>query len=302
MERSGVYEIDMGATRRTRRDAEFHRTLFPSQQELAASLYGQAMLNAIRLATHRPAEYRAQFHKKAKSEAERHRPYEVAYTAIDTHRALAGLQTLRDIAKDVFKQYLMEHSTAALPGWARRAGFEDLHTLGQQSTSAAVRVGYEVWAAIDQRLGNTYTRLWKKLAARLEDNYRAVAHAIAKSLSQHGITRVAVAEEFLKKMVEQDSDVERIERSQHYRQWMAPGKFAKIFAWTAVKYGIELIKVSAKGTTATCAQCGAVNPPTGNRLVQCMNGACRAYDQDENAALNLARGGDRKLFGDQVSA
>lgn len=296
----GIYEIDMGASRRARRDQRFKRTLFPADEELRQTEFGRALLLSIRLATHRPAEYRSKFHKKAKSEQERNQPYELSYTAIDTHRAVAGLQTLRDIMKDTFKAYMFEHS--APPPWARKAGVEDLHRLGQQSPSPVVQAAYAVWGPIDKQLGEKHRFLWKTLTARLETNYRAVAHAIARKFQEHGITRVAVSEEFLGKLVEQDSKntPDRIELSQKYRQWMAPAKFVTIFRWTAEKYGIELVKVPSAWTTATCAQCGAINKSSGNRLIQCVTGSCTPYDQDENAALNLSRGGDRFLFGEEV--
>ncbi|MHB2009996.1 MAG: zinc ribbon domain-containing protein [Acidobacteriaceae bacterium] len=55
----------------------------------------------------------------------------------------------------------------------------------------------------------------------------------------------------------------------------------------AQKYGSTVTEVSASGTTTVHAVCGAKNQAGSDVLVKCMQ--CSAlYDQDENAAVNIA--------------
>ncbi|MHB1865875.1 MAG: zinc ribbon domain-containing protein, partial [Candidatus Saccharimonadales bacterium] len=55
----------------------------------------------------------------------------------------------------------------------------------------------------------------------------------------------------------------------------------------AQKYGSTVTEVSASGTTTVHAVCGAKNQAGSDVLVKCRQ--CSAlYDQDENAAVNIA--------------
>lgn len=215
--------------------------------------------------------------------------------AVETRMALA---VRRDYLKDMAKIRLRKHLGERAPAWLEKTGGNGLHRLAQEfMEDAGVQEIVGEWQKKNRQIAELIALYFARTTKRIEYGQQQVAHDICSRLQEKGIGRLVVESKFLAKVAQQhdNEDPESLKRSQKYRQFAAPGKFAALLKNTAAKYGITVEEHENVNITRICHNCDHLNPATEKEKLNC-EGCGREIQQDHNAAINLSRfGGDPEL-------
>ncbi|MHB1674620.1 MAG: zinc ribbon domain-containing protein [Acidobacteriaceae bacterium] len=210
------------------------------------------------------------------------------YRFEDTFQGAILAAQRRSVLENLVKQLIGSMLGSSAPVWFPRAGRKGLQKLASELPSA--HPGKEllnVWMGLDAYFGNGYSEMMRRLTGRLHKGYELFADRMVASFE--GESKVlAIEQKFLKGISAQVTDEDAgLKAARKYRQWAALSVLIGCLKRAAQKYGSTVTEVSASGTTAVHAVCGAKNQAGSDVLVKCMQ--CSAlYDQDENAAVNIA--------------
>ena len=157
-----------------------------------------------------------------------------------------------------------------------------------RSRAADQRQNGVAWSLRDQDFQRVTTKLSDLLDGRIERGYEQLAHHLCRNLSEKGIRRIAIEEDFLKVVAEAEKKYqpEGLQGSARYRQAVGASRFISAMEHIGAKYGIVLSRRVATHTTTSCRFCGATCDFGAKRTAQCP-GCSRVIDQDQNAAHNL---------------
>lgn len=205
------------------------------------------------------------------------------------------LNTRRSYLKDEAKAKLRKHlGEDSVPAWFDKAGRKGLlHLAEELKDDSQVQEIVSNFDRQTQALNRLAAKYYANSALRIQDGYQQISHDICKHLTEKGVYRIAVEDNFLAKISQKGPKEEgdgyyALKNSQKYRQFAAVGTFVAILKHIASKYGVTVEEVSAVNTTRTCMKCGHENAPTAKQRYQCA-GCQRLIDQDHNASVNLSR-------------
>lgn len=212
---------------------------------------------------------------------------ELILRGVDSYAGLKSMQEHRDDIKNTVKDDVAEILGAALPPQWQKVGLKGLRRLAKESDNPRVVALLQQWVAYDAKLGAVYAALWDRTAGRLEKGYENLAHDACKSLLGK-TNRIGVEEAFLKKlsMDQSNYDADAIKNGQVLRQWAGLASFITKLKQIAPKYGMTVVEVSAKNTSAHCEDCGGTFT-RGAELRQTCKKCGLKVDQDANAARNI---------------
>ena len=154
---------------------------------------------------------------------------------------------------------------------------------------AASLAALSAWAKKDRHLNDYEANSRDQALGHRKDLFRRWALELAK------LKATIVIEKFdLRKMAVAKAEPGELQMvadaAQHIRQLAGVSVFRNILKQTAMREGIPLIEVEAKGTTVTCHNCGVVVQFDKARVVVVKCPGCgQEWDQDFNAAMNLAK-------------
>lgn len=203
------------------------------------------------------------------------------------HGAIAASQR-RSCIENLVRLMLVPLLGDSAPVWLARAGRNGLKKLAD--SLPAEHSGKEllnVWIDLDIYFGSEYTEMMRRLTDRLHKGYELFADRLVASFEGKS-KQFAIEQAFLKSISAQVKDEdESLKLARKYRQWAALSVLIGCVKRAALKYGSVVTEVSATNTTSIHAACGTKNQAGSDVVVKCMQ--CSAlYDQDENAAINIA--------------
>jgi hypothetical protein len=208
----------------------------------------------------------------------------------DTFDGAREIRELRDKAKDELKIRIERMLGEETPSYLSLCGVRGLKQLAQELEPTHPDVSAEIqrWGIHDEDLYRVTRKLSDLLDGRIKRGYDQLAHHLCRGLSERGIKRIAIEENFLKKVAEAEKKYqpEAIQKSARYRQAVGPSNMISTLEHIAGKYGIPLSRRKAAYTTSRCRFCEATCEFGAKRTAQCP-GCLRVIDQDQNAAYNL---------------
>jgi hypothetical protein len=214
----------------------------------------------------------------------------VNYGVPDTFDGTRLIRELRDNAKDEVKIRIKRMLGEETPSYLSLCGVRGLKQLAQELEATQPEVSAEIqrWAIHDEDLYRVTRKLSDLLDGRIKRGYEQLAHHLCRRLSERGIKRIAIEENFLKKVaeVEKKYQPEALQNSARYRQAVGASNMISTLEHIAGKYGISLSRRKAAYTTSRCRFCEATCEFGAKRTAQCP-GCLRVIDQDQNAAHNL---------------
>ena len=211
------------------------------------------------------------------------------YRFEDTFQGAILAAQRRSVLGNLVKQLIGSMLGSNAPAWFPRAGRKGLRKIADELPSA--HPGKELlnaWTSLDAYFGDEYSEMTRRLTDRLHKGYELFANRMVATFE--GRSKIlAIEQRFLKEISAQASNEEAsLKAARKYRQWAALSVLIGCLKNAAQKYGSTLKEVSAFDTSTIHAICGAKNQAGSDVLVKCMQ--CSAlYDQDENAAVNIAR-------------
>lgn len=214
----------------------------------------------------------------------------VNYGVPDTFDGARQIRELRDKAKDELKIRIERMLGEEAPSYLSLCGVRGLKQLAQELEATQPEVSAEIqrWAIHDEDLYRVTRKLSDLLDGRIKRGYDQLAHHLCRRLSERGIKRIAIEENFLKKVAEAEKKYqpEALQKSARYRQAVGPSNMISTLEHIAGKYGISLSRRKAAYTTSRCRFCEATCEFGAKRTAQCP-GCLQVIDQDQNAAHNL---------------
>ena len=214
----------------------------------------------------------------------------VNYGVPDTFAGAFQLSVIRDKAKDNLKNRIKRTLGDETPSYLALCGTRGLKQLAREFDSTHPEVSAEIqeWAILDDDLLRVTRKLTKQLDSRLKRAYEQLAHHLCRKLSQVGIRRIAIEENFLKRIAEAEKKYQpvAVQRSARYRHSLGLAKMIGTLEHIAAKYGITLSRRKAAYTTSRCRFCAAICNFGAKRSAECP-GCHLVIDQDQNAAHNL---------------
>ncbi|HUN82760.1 MAG TPA: zinc ribbon domain-containing protein [Terracidiphilus sp.] len=210
---------------------------------------------------------------------------------LDTYEGCAHIQQARSTAMESIKSLISREMGDAAPPWLRKSGSTGIRKLGSTLPDSPLKLAIDRWAKKDEQLGALHGAYAARIQARLRKGYEWVANDIGKMLQADRIPVLAMEESFLQKPpgTETEGNEGALEHGAKYRHWVAPAALASILDRILPKFGVRVIRVDAANTTRTCRFCRQINENVDEHLFyQCTN-CGRAIQQDENAAVNIAR-------------
>ncbi len=214
----------------------------------------------------------------------------VNYGVPDTFDGARQIRELRDKAKDELKIRIERMLGEEAPSHLSLCGVRGLKQLAREFETTQREVSDEIrrWAIHDEDLYRVMRKVSDLLHGRIKRGYDQLAHHLCRRLSDRGIKRLAIEENFLKKVaeVEKKYQPEAIQKSSRYRQAVGVSNMIGTLEHIARKYGISLSRRKAAYTTSRCRFCAATCEFGAKRTAECP-GCLRVIDQDQNAAHNL---------------
>lgn len=214
----------------------------------------------------------------------------VNYGVPDTFDGAREIRAVRDKAKDQLKARLATMLGDDAPSYLSLCGIHGLKQLAQQLASAHPEVSSEIlrWAVQDADIARVTRKLSNLLYGRVKRGYDQLAHHLCRKLSERGIKRIAIEQNFLKNVAAAEKKYQpaALQNSARYRQAVGASNMISILEHVAAKYGISLSRREAAYTTSRCRFCGGTCEFGAMRTTQCP-GCSRVIDQDQNAAHNL---------------
>jgi hypothetical protein len=214
----------------------------------------------------------------------------VNYGVPDTFDGVRKIRELRDKAKDELKIRIERMLGEDAPPYLSLCGVRGLKQLAQEleATHPEVAVEIQQWVVHDADLYRVTRKLFDLLDGRIKRGYEQLAHHLCRRLSERGINRIAIKENFLKRVAEAEKKYQPValQKSTRYRQAVGPSNMIGTLEHIAGKYGISLSRRTAAYTTSRCRFCEATCEFGAKRTAQCP-GCLRVIDQDQNAAHNL---------------
>lgn len=210
---------------------------------------------------------------------------------LDTYQGCGEIQQARSAANESIKSLISRELGDASPPWLRRAGSSGIKKLGSLLPDSPLKSAIDRWALNDKQLSELHSSYAARIQARLKKGYEWVANDIGKMLRAGRIPVLAMEKSFLQKApgTEVGEHQEALEHGARYRQWVAPATLATILDRILPKYGVRVIRVEAANTTRKCRFCEHINENVDEHLFYQCAKCGRAIQQDENAAINIAR-------------
>lgn len=194
------------------------------------------------------------------------------------------------------KKYRLVQSIAKMPRNVTLS-FEKAYKLGTwvryEQGILPEKVEQEIrrWWQVNSRSYRELHNLRRKTLLYRKDTYRQIAASLVSRKRPIGVEIID-----LRVFAEtKDSDNKLGNQARSNRFLVSPSEFLNAIRNAGQREGVPVVDVSARNTSKTCSNCGAVNEKLGAEAEWNCPSCGKIHDRDHNAAVNIARRALEKL-------